>query len=174
MATKLSKAETRAFFDEYMSAWNYHDIAAILDHLTDDVVWSHPGLTESIHGKEAVKADLQATFEAFPDMHFPTEDTELFIGEDSSRAVGSWTWLGTMKGPMAPGYLPTGKQVRISGVCAYRFRDGRFAEHIIVFDALDLLQQLGLLPRETDLTFKVMMQAQNLARRGLELVPGRH
>ena len=171
MATKtMTKAETRSFIEDYIKAWNYHDIEAILAHLTDDVVWMHPGLPEAAGGKEAVRADLEATFKAFPDMHFPAEDTEVFLTDDPARAIATWTWIGTMKGQMAPGYEPTNKPVRISGTCVYRFRDGLFSDHNIVFNGLDLMQQLGLLPRETDLSFKVIMQAQNLARKATKLL----
>ena len=67
-----------------------------------------------------------------------------------------------MTGPMS-GLEPTGKHVRMYGVCVYRFRDGLIAEHRIVFDSLEFVQQLGLIPREEDFSYRALVQVQRLA-----------
>lgn len=161
----MTKAQMRTFFRDFFKAWDEHDINGMLAHLTDDVTWMHPGLSEPIHGKAAVRTDLEDTYVAFPDLRFVLEDTDIYLSDDHGKAVATWTWRGTMTGRMALGYEPTGKSVKVSGTCVYRLRDGLIGEHLVVFDAMDFMQQLGLMPHEEDLTFKVMLEAQNLTTR---------
>lgn len=161
----MTKAQTRTFFEEFLKAWDEHDINTVLDHLTDDVMWVHPGLSEAIQGKTAVRKDMEDTYVAFPDMRFKLDETRIYLADEPTQVVATFTWHGTMTGRMAMGYEPTGKSVKVSGTCVYTLRDGLISEHVIVFDALDLMQQLGILPKERDLMFRVMREAQNLTTR---------
>ncbi len=169
-ARRVSTADRTSFVMPYMAAWDAHDVDGILSFLADDVRWAHPGLPEPLHGTAAVRRDLEGIFAAFPDIHFPAEDQVAFTAEDPSRVIVTWTHHATMRGVLEPGYLPTGKTVRATGVCLYRFRDGLIVEHTMVFDGLDYLQQLGLLPGEEKLTFKVMLGAHNAMGRAKALL----
>lgn len=164
-AKRIGTADRTAFVTPYKEAWNDHDVPRILSFLADDVMWAHPGLAEPLHGKAAVRKDLQDTFRAFPDIHFPAEDQKTFISQDPSQVMALWTFHATMSGVMDPGYAPTGRTVRVSGASLYGLRDGLIREHRIIFDGLDYLQQLGLLPRERDLSSKLMRGAHNVSAR---------
>jgi len=42
--------------------------------------------------------------------------------------------------------LPTGKQVTTTGVDLFRLADGKSVEELVEWDALGILQQLGVVP----------------------------
>jgi len=56
-----------------------------------------------------------------------------------------WSCRGTHKGDLN-GIAPTGKQFTISGVTVARVSNGKIAEGFVNWDALGLMQQLGVVP----------------------------
>lgn len=163
MAT-MTEGEMRAVSEAMFQAWNLHDVEGILEHLTDDVVWSEPTLEESARGKEATAAGLKDTFTAFPDLRFLVEGFHLFPSVEQQACVATWTLMATMTGPsQVVGVPPTGKSVSISGTNLSRFRDGLISEYTTHYDSLDLMQQLGLLPATNGLPFKAVVMADVLA-----------
>lgn len=61
----------------------------------------------------------------------------------SARFIVSGTHTGEFLG-----IPPTGNAVTIIGTGIIRFADGKDVEHHVNFDALGLMQQLGVLPAE--------------------------
>lgn len=164
-ATKVVGADVlKAQILSFIEAMNSHDVDKILTHLTRDVVWTEPMQTEALVGKPAVRAGLAETFASFPDMHMPIEDVELIVPEGSAKAAATFTVIGTMTGPLA-GFAPTGKTGRVSGVCVYEFRGDHIARHTIVYDAMELGQQLGLLPSPTGLPMRMFAGVQRFTSR---------
>ena len=156
MATKqlpITEAEIRAHFEAGLRAWNDHDIDGILEHLTDDVVWIEPLQDAPLHGKEAVAADLKERFEAFPDIHLPAEDVRLSMSLDPPFYATTWNATMTMLGA-SRGMPATGRTIRFSGTTVCTFRDGLIGEYRMTYDALDMLQQLDVLPKTDGLGFK--------------------
>ena len=165
-----TEARMREVADATYQGWNDHDIDTIVEYLTDDIVWKDPSLTEPLHGKEAVAADLKDTFAAFPDLRFKEEDFHTFCDTTQGLCVVTWTLMGTMTGSFQTTGLPaTGRPVRASGVLVNRFRDGLVAEYTSYFDSLDFMQQLGLLPKTDGLAFKGLVIADALALKAEEL-----
>ena len=78
---------------------------------------------------------------AFPDVHFTIDD----LIAEGERVVIRWTVTGTHKGELQ-GIAPTGKHVTVTGMVMSRFVKGKVEEDWINFDALGLLQQLGVVP----------------------------
>lgn len=159
-AKRLTKAQMYLLIEGFAQALNDHDVDAVTEYMTDNVVWSHPFTMEPLRGKDAVKADLSETFRSFPDLHAPVDDSGIFLSDDHSRAVTTWTMLGTMSGPSPQGFESTGRFLRISGVGIFRFRDGLISEYTMVYDGLDFARQLGILPREKSLTYKALLEMQ--------------
>ncbi len=126
-----------------LEAWNRHDVEEILEHLHPDVVWTDPTLEAPAHGKEAVRATLKNTFTAFPDFHVPTEDFEVYMDAKTQTGVSTWTFSGTMTGPLDIGVPATGKSVRIRGANQSRYRDGLISEYTQYYDSYELMQQMG-------------------------------
>jgi steroid delta-isomerase-like uncharacterized protein len=88
---------------------------------------------------ERKRATLYRT--AFPDIHLTVED----IIAEGETVMTRWSCRGTHKGDLN-GIAPTGKQVNISGVTVLRLTNGKMAEGYVNWDALGLMQQLGVVP----------------------------
>ena len=93
----MDQQRAQHFAEQWYSAWNAHDLTAILDHYTDDVEMVSPlvsGLTgtdaSTIAGKEALRAYFAARLEKYPALHF--EPIQLLVGVESLvlqyRSVG--------------------------------------------------------------------------------------
>ena len=160
--TKPTTRGLRTMLTQYIEAWNAHDVETITGYLTEDVVWQEPGTPEPLTGRAAAAQSLRDTFAAFPDLHLPMEDLRVYVGEDTAHAATSYTMLGTMTGRLVLGFAPTGKAMRVTGSCLYELRDGKIARHTIIYDSVDAMQQLGLLPSYDSLAFKAQGAIQTI------------
>lgn len=163
--TRLDEAGMRAMNDAMFEAWNRHDIEGVLQHLQPDVLWVDPTLDEPAHGKVGAAASMANTFTAFPDFHLPADDFETFLDVEAQSGVAVWTARGTMTGRLDTGVPATGKPVNVRGATLFRLRDGLVSEYRLMFDALDMMQQMGLLPRSTGVGFKALVMADVVAGR---------
>ncbi len=64
---------------------------------------------------------------------------------EEDKAVTRWTATGTHQGTLM-GIPPTGKQATATGIVIGRLANGKFVESWLNFDALGMLQQLGVIP----------------------------
>ena len=69
--------EAVEFADRWLAAWNSHDVEAVLEHFTDDVVFTSPvaarvvpGSGGVLRGKDALRAYWSIALERIPDLHF--------------------------------------------------------------------------------------------------------
>jgi len=76
---------------------------------------------------------------AFPDQSFDIQG--LFA--DGDAVVMTWLWSATHKGDI-PGFVATGKQIRMSGATVYYFEGDLLAAHWQVTDRLGVYQQLQM------------------------------
>jgi steroid delta-isomerase-like uncharacterized protein len=88
---------------------------------------------------EKKRATLYRT--AFPDFRLTIED---MIAEGET-VMARWSCRGTHKGDLS-GIAATGKPFTISGVSVARFENGKMVEGWVNWDALGLMQQLGVVP----------------------------
>ena len=84
----MDLAFAHSFADEWVAAWNSHDLERILEHYTDDVVFASPRVVElmgeprgEVRGKEALRAYWGRGLEQLPDLLFCLE--EVLISVDS-------------------------------------------------------------------------------------------
>ena len=91
-------------------------------------------------GSEKKRAALYRT--AFPDLHLTIED----VIAEGETVMTRWSCRGTHKGDLN-GIAPTGKHVTISGVTVARVSNGKIVEGYVNWDALGLMQQLGVVPQ---------------------------
>ena len=134
-----NKAIIRRVFNELL---NQADMSVIDEIDAPDFVWHGPGGQE-VRGPEAHKQLAGSLCKAFVDLHFTIED---MIAE-GDKVVARWTLRGTHKGDLM-GVAPTGKQVTLPGILISRIAEGRVAEDWDSYDQLDLMRQLGVLPRK--------------------------
>jgi len=92
-----------------------------------------------VEGIEGIKAAVSAFRNAFPDLAYKVEDQiaegDLVVTRFSARGTHLGAFLGA---------APTGRVVTYSGIDINRVRDGRIVESWVNYDALALLQQLGI------------------------------
>jgi hypothetical protein len=77
----FSESEARQFADEWVRAWNSHDLEAILSHYAPDVVLTSPVAARLLNdssgrvvGLPALRAYFQRGLEAYPDLTFELLD----------------------------------------------------------------------------------------------------
>jgi ketosteroid isomerase-like protein len=73
----ISTTQAQSFAQEWVDAWNSHDLARILAHYADDFQMTSPVIATlmnepsgTIKGKENVRAYWAKALERLPDLHF--------------------------------------------------------------------------------------------------------
>lgn len=139
MSTEQLKAMDRRYYQEVWSAGHLEVLDELMSHDFDD--HDDPNPTDTLEGLEHAKHTIMEYRSAFPDVTFIVEDQ---IAE-GDMIVTRWTAHGTHKGVFR-GIPPTGKQAMTTGISITRVVSGKFVEGWINYDALGLLQQLGVVP----------------------------
>jgi steroid delta-isomerase-like uncharacterized protein len=122
---------------------NAHDVDGFGDLMADDFVEHEetPGLSPT---KEGVQEFFRMYIAAFPDLRFEAEDV-LVSGD---KGVARVRVTGTHRGDFI-GIPATGKAIDVQAIDIIRFgADGLAREHWGVFDAMAMMQQLGVVPSE--------------------------
>lgn len=94
-----------------------------------------------VSGPEGIKQAVMLFRRAFPDLTYSVEEEMA----ERDLVMTRFTARGTNTGPFL-GAPPTGKVVTYTGFDLNRIENGRIVESWVNYDALGLLQQLGLLP----------------------------
>ncbi|RTZ40762.1 nuclear transport factor 2 family protein [Candidimonas sp. SYP-B2681] len=105
--------------EEFLAAFNKHDLDAIMSFFSDDCELcmprgKEPGGTRYV-GKAAVREGLATRFVGIPDVHYG-EDRHWVAG---NLGVSTWLLSGTTK---------TGELIRVRGVDLLEFRNGKIAK----------------------------------------------
>jgi len=132
-----NKAIARRDFEQ---VWNKGNLDTVDEIFAADGVGHMPG-SPDIHSLEGTKQYVTMYRNAFPDIHFTIED-EIAQGD---KVVIRWTCRGTHQGELM-GISPTGKQCTVTGITINRFSGGKIQESWNSWDALGMLQQLGVVP----------------------------
>lgn len=84
----MTKEQAQHFATAWATAWNAHDLEAVLSHYSDDFEMSSPFIVAftkeasgTLRGKAQVKAYWSLALEKIPDLHF--EIIEVFGGANS-------------------------------------------------------------------------------------------
>lgn len=84
----MDVVEAERFADQWVAAWNAHDLDAVLSHFTDDAVFTSPVaariLPETdgiLRGKDAIRRYWAVGLEKIPDLHF--EVIHVYTGLDT-------------------------------------------------------------------------------------------
>jgi steroid delta-isomerase-like uncharacterized protein len=133
----------REAFDRGTEAFNAHDMDAFGATLADDVAQTAPGGMSS-QGKAACVAFYSMWIEAFPDAHVDVHDV-VITDDAAEEGTFSGTHNGVFHSPMGD-IPPTGKTVRAEYIQVLRYRGGKCVSTNLMFDRMQLLEQLGLVP----------------------------
>ena len=134
----------REIFDKSTTAFNAHDMAGFADLIADDAVVRAPGGLSGT-GKQACLQFFEGWLTAFPDARVAVRD--LYICGDVAVEDGTFTGThtGILQSP-AGDVPPTGSKVSVDYLQTIRHRDGKQAAFDLIYDRLQLLEQLGLSP----------------------------
>ncbi|MGQ0670706.1 MAG: ester cyclase [Actinomycetota bacterium] len=132
-----NKEVTRRFIDE---VFNKHNLDTADELLADDFT-DHDPFPGQPNDKKGGIEGFRMMFEAFPDMKATVHD---LIAEGDRIAIHSTT-SGTHQGEFM-GIAATGKRVEMGGIDIVRIVDGKATEHWGIFDAMGVMQQLGVIP----------------------------
>ena len=136
--SEQNKSNVRRLFEE---VWNQGHVT-VADELFTPTYTHHDSSTPDVgRGPESEKKRVTLYRNAFPDLRLTIED----IIAEGETVVARWSCRGTHKGDLN-GIAPTGKQFNITGVSIARFTNGKMFEGFVNWDALGLMQQLGVVP----------------------------
>lgn len=119
-----------------VQVWN----AGNLD-LADELVHPDYLIAGVGQGPEAVKSNVRAFREAFPDLTWTIEDVVAEGDRVAMRLILRGTHLGVFRG-----IAPTGRRVTMQEMVFWRLLDGRLHSGWFQADMLGLRVQLGALP----------------------------
>ncbi len=137
MSTEQNKMLARHLFEE---VWNSKNLATLDEMVAPNFVFHNS--VQTFYGPEGFKQFAKTYYTAFPEAHFTIEDA---IAEGDTVAL-HWTSRGTHSGELL-GIPPTGKQVTVSGITITLISNGKSVESWGEFDALGMLQQIGVIPK---------------------------
>jgi steroid delta-isomerase-like uncharacterized protein len=133
-----------AWFDAYLDALNAHDIPAVLEFMSEDVVYMDMAVGERMEGRAATGEflDRMAT-NVSTDYRFDNEQVLL----DGEWFALVWTMSGTKdQGDEEAGVPATGRRFEVPGVSIGRLRDGKIVEQRDYWNMAGFLSQVGLMP----------------------------
>lgn len=125
----------------FMELWNQRKLAVADEIFSPSYVHHDPATPDFGKGPEGVKQTAILYRNAFPDLLF-TVDQMIDTGQ---LITTRFTSQGTHKGELR-GIAPTNKPIKVEGIVVHRVSRGRIAEGWVMWDALGLMQQLGVVP----------------------------
>ncbi|MBI1298847.1 hypothetical protein GC175_28270 [bacterium] len=129
VSTEQAKlAANKAFIEEYFAALNQDKSAATVDNYVAD---------------EVLKHHIEMFEAAFPGYQLKAEK---IIAEGDEVFVLA-TCTGVHNGELA-GIAPTRKAVELPLALTYKIIDGKIVDHLMLFDQVMMLQQLGVMPTQ--------------------------
>jgi steroid delta-isomerase-like uncharacterized protein len=138
LSTEQNKEVFRRLMEEVFSQGK---LELIDELIAPDWVNIDPSLPEELHGREGARQLVTMWREGFPNFVIRIED---MIAE-GDKVAARFAFDATHTGEFL-GIPPTGKRVHGTGTGIFRFVDGQDAQHNVNFDALGVLQQIGVIP----------------------------
>ena len=136
--SEVNKNVVRRLFEE---VWNKGNLQVTDDLFTPNYAHHDSSTPDVGRGPESEKKRATLYRTAFPDVRFTIED----LIAEGETVTARWSCRGTHKGDLN-GIAATGKQFNITGVSNARFTNGKMVEGWVNWDALGLMQQLGVVP----------------------------
>ena len=133
-----NKALVRRYIEEVLNKGN----APLNDELIASGFIGHDPTGTDIRGPEGVKQRNAMYRSAFPDLQYTVEE----VIAENDTVVWRWTAHATHMGEIM-GIAPTRKQATTTGTMTCHIANGKLQEAWINWDALGLLQQLGVVPQ---------------------------
>jgi steroid delta-isomerase-like uncharacterized protein len=133
-----SVAISRRLIEE---VWNNRRLEVINELIASTHTNHDPNTPDLGNGPEGYKRLVSLYTTAFPDLRLTIEDT---VSEDDKLVI-SWNVSGTHKGDLK-GIPPTNKKMSVEGITISRHANGKILDSRVSWDALGMMQQLGVVP----------------------------
>ena len=134
----ITEEEAKALLDRALEVYNEGNLDLVEEIFAPEFVVHNSNQPEDIVGLDAYKNYISTLRTGFPD--FKVTFDEIIAAND--KIVTRFTFSGTHEGPF--GELPaTGKKVSVSGLSLGYVADGKLTENWIIYNVLDMNQQLG-------------------------------
>jgi steroid delta-isomerase-like uncharacterized protein len=131
-----NKAIVRRLFAEL---WNNGNLSVAGELFAPNYQHHDASTPDFGRGPDSEKKRASLYRNAFPDVHFTIED----VIAEGETVMTRWSCRGTHKGDLN-GIAATNKQFTITGITIARVSNGKIAEGFVNWDALGLMQQLGV------------------------------
>jgi len=138
MSVESNKALVQRWITEF---FNQGKLELADEMFAPEFVQHDPGTPGDFRGPEGAKRYVETYRTGFPDVTLTIED----MVAEGDKVVTRWSGRGTHTGDL-PGLPATGKTVNVSGIQIDRFANGKVVENYLVWDALGMLQQIGVIP----------------------------
>jgi steroid delta-isomerase-like uncharacterized protein len=139
MSTEENKAVVRREFEEMFNSGG--NLGAAEDFYAPDYV-GHEPTAGDVRGIEGARQFAENYRAAFPDLEATIED-QLAEGD---KVVTRFSVRGTHQGEIEDLGPATGNRMEVMGITIERFAQGKIVEDWSTFDALGMMQQVGLVP----------------------------
>jgi steroid delta-isomerase-like uncharacterized protein len=136
----MSTEENKTLVRRYVEAIHGGSLDEGEKSLAPDFAFHVSGTPGPLDG-EAFRQLFAGLLTAFPDLAITNEE----LIAEGDKVAGRWITRGTHLGELQ-GIPPTGKQVTITSMDINRITDGKIAERWHEYDALGMMQQLGVMP----------------------------
>jgi steroid delta-isomerase-like uncharacterized protein len=137
-------AGTASWVEDYIRAWDAHDVDGVLEFMTDEAAYTDGSLGETHIGTAGIRefvSSLESDLSS--DYHFRLGR---WVADRDTYAI-EWTVTGTNdRSDEARGLPATGRPFGIPGVSIGRLRDGKIAENTDYWNLAGFLRQVGLIP----------------------------
>ena len=133
-------AENEALIRRYVEEVYDQRKLEVADELfASDFTLHDPDLPGGARGPEEIKNIVRTFVDAFSDLQVSLDD----VFSSAEKVVCRWTARGTHEGELI-GIAPTGRHIDVTTVGIWLVRDGKISAAWLVFDALGMMQQLGV------------------------------
>ena len=136
MPLEENKASIRRLFSEVVNGGNMD----LVDDLMSSDYIHHDSANPDLIGPNGYKEIITKYRSAFSDLKHTIKD----IVAEGDKVVIQFEWSGTHDGELE-GIAPTGIYTKGMGISIFRFSEGRIEECCDIWDALSLMQQLGVI-----------------------------
>ena len=139
MSVEENKAVVRREMEEL---FNHTGNLDLVDEIIAPNYVSYEPTSGEVRGIEGARQFAATYRDAFPDLQNDIED----MVAEGDKVVVRFRGRGTHEGETEAFGPPTGKRMEITGITIKRLSEGKIVEAWTNFDALGMMQQLGLIP----------------------------
>jgi len=115
----MTSEQARRFAEEWVDAWNRHDLDVILEHYSEDVVFSSPfaarlvpGGDGTVRGRSALRDYFKAGLAAYPYLRFTLR--HVAVGVDSVTLI-----YDSVKGLLAAETMILNERLKVTRALAH-------------------------------------------------------